>query len=125
MALAAKAKAASGVLAQRTTAEKNAALLGIAQKLVERASEIFAANQSDVEAAGHLVELGEMSEAMFQRLKLNETKLSNVIEGIHQVVKLEDPVGKITLATELDEGLRLYRVNCPIGVIGVIFESRP
>ena len=125
MALAAKAKAASGVLAQRTTAEKNAALQCIAQKLNEREGEILAANQADVEAAQGLVETGEMSDAMFQRLKLDETKLTNVIEGIHQVIRLEDPVGKITLATELDAGLRLYRVNCPIGVIGVIFESRP
>ncbi len=125
MALAAQAKAASGILAQRTGAEKNAALLHIAQKLNDRAAEILAANQADREAARLLVESGEMSDAMFQRLKLDAAKLADVVAGVQQVAKLEDPVGKITLATELDEGLRLYRVNCPIGVVGVIFESRP
>src|SRR5262249_4622625 len=123
--LAAQAKVASGVLAQRTTDEKNRLLLLIAHKLKEHTDEILAANQEDLAAARLLVESGEISAATFQRLKLDATKLADILAGIYQVAKLEDPVGKITLATELDEGLRLYRVNCPIGVIGVIFESRP
>ena len=123
--LAAQAKAASGILAQRTTDEKNRVLSHVARKLQEHADEILAANQEDLAAARPLVESGEMNAATFQRLKLDAAKLADVLAGIYQVIKLEDPVGKITLATELDEGLRLYRVNCPIGVIGVIFESRP
>ncbi len=67
----------------------------------------------------------EMSEAAYRRLKLDEAKVREIVSGIEQVAGLEDPVGKITMETELDEGLRLYRVNCPIGVIGVVFESRP
>jgi glutamate-5-semialdehyde dehydrogenase len=123
--LAKKAKAASGILARRTSLEKNTALLLIAEHIKARADEIFAANQKDIEAARLLVEAGEMAEPLFRRLKLDEAKLADIIKGIEQVAALEDPVGKITLATELDEGLRLYRVNCPIGVVGVIFESRP
>src|SRR5437868_10501291 len=125
IAFARSAKAASGVLARLTDIEKNAALVLIAERIKERASEILAANKKDVDAARLLVETGEMAEALFGRLKLDEAKLADIIKGIEQVAALEDPVGKITLATELDEDLRLYRVNCPIGVVGVIFESRP
>jgi glutamate-5-semialdehyde dehydrogenase len=122
---AGKAKAASGILARLTTAEKNQALAAIAKRISESAEEILAANQQDVDAARPLVETGEMAAPLFRRLKLDEAKLADIVTGIAQVGALEDPVGKITLATELDEGLRLYRVNCPLGVVGVIFESRP
>ena len=123
--VARKAKAASGLLARRTSEEKNDALLFIAERIQERAGEILAANKKDVDAAQPSVESGEMAEALFRRLKLDEAKLADIITGVKQVAALEDPVGRITLATELDEGLRLYRVNCPLGVVGVIFESRP
>ncbi len=123
--LARKAKVASGVLARLTSEEKNNTLLFIAQRIKERAGEILAANQRDLEVARPLVESGDLPEALFHRLKLDAAKLADIITGVKQVAALEDPVGKITLATELDEGLRLYRVNCPIGAVGVIFESRP
>jgi glutamate-5-semialdehyde dehydrogenase len=123
--LARRAKTASGVLAQLSSEEKNHALRVIAQHLEARAAGILAANRNDVEAARSLVDSGGMAEALFRRLKLDEAKLAGILEGVKQVAALEDPIGKITLATELDEGLRLYRVNCPLGVIGVIFESRP
>jgi glutamate-5-semialdehyde dehydrogenase len=123
--LARQAKVASGALARLTSEEKNNALLFVAERLKERAGEILAANQKDLEAARPLLESGEMPDALFRRLKLDEAKLADIITGVKQVAALEDPVGKITLATELDEGLRLYRVNCPIGAVGVIFESRP
>ncbi len=123
--LAQEAKAASGRLAQLSTDAKNHALLTIARNLNEHAREIIQANEKDLNTAQTLVEAGELSAASFARLKLNDAKLADMIEGLKQVAQLEDPVGKITLATELDEGLMLYRVNCPIGVIGVIFESRP
>ena len=60
-----------------------------------------------------------------KRLKFDEEKLNAVIEGIEQLIKLPDPLSKIQLARKLDENLKLYRVTCPIGVIGVIFEARP
>lgn len=125
IAFARSAKIASGILARLTDSEKNAALALIARRIKERTSEILAANKKDVDAARLMVEHGDIAEALFRRLKLDEAKLADIIKGIEQVAALEDPVGKITLATELDEGLRLYRVNCPIGVVGVIFEARP
>lgn len=120
-----KAKAASARLARMTAEEKNHALAQVADALESRTQEIFAANRRDLDAARPLVEAGEMAEALYRRLKLDEAKLRDMVAGVRQVVALNDPVGKITYAMELDEGLRLYRVNCPIGVVGVIFESRP
>jgi glutamate-5-semialdehyde dehydrogenase len=120
-----RAKAASAVLARTTTKEKDHALITIARALRENAGDIFAANRKDLDIARPLVEAGQMAESLYRRLKLDEAKLVDIIAGIEQVAALEDPIGKVTYAAELDEGLRLYRVNCPIGVVGVVFESRP
>jgi glutamate-5-semialdehyde dehydrogenase len=62
---------------------------------------------------------------LLKRLKFDEGKIADVCAGIESLIKLDDPVGKTLSATELDEGLNLYKVSCPIGVIGVVFESRP
>jgi len=120
-----KAKAASAVLARTSTEEKNHALMTVSRALRENAADIFAANRKDLEIARPLVESGQMADSLYRRLKLDDAKLSDIIAGIEQVAGLEDPIGKVTYAVELDEGLRLYRVNCPIGVVGVVFESRP
>src|ERR1051325_9228812 len=120
-----KAKAASARLARMTTEEKDRALARIAAAIESRADEIFAANHEDPDAPQRRVETGRMAESLYRRLKLDAAKLRDMVAGIRQVIALEDPVGKVTYAMELDEGLRLYRVNCPIGVVGVIFESRP
>src|SRR5438270_3086435 len=119
------AKAASARLARMTTEEKNRALAEIASALESHAPAIFAANRRDLDRARPLLEAGEMAAALYRRLKLDEAKLRDMVAGVRQVVALADPVGEITYAMELDEDLRLYRVNCPIGVVGVIFESRP
>src|ERR1051325_5536895 len=110
-----KAKAASAQLARLTTADKNRALAEIARALESNAEAILAANCKDLEAAKLLVEAGEMNDALYRRLKLDDGKLRDIIAGVEQVAALEDPVGKVTYGMELDEGLRLYRVNCPIG----------
>jgi glutamate-5-semialdehyde dehydrogenase len=122
---AGRAKRALGALARLSTEEKNHALLAIAREIGEQTERILAANKNDLDAAAARVAASEMSEAAYRRLKLDEAKVREIVSGIEQVAGLEDPVGKITLATELDDGFRLYRVNCPIGVIGVVFESRP
>jgi len=119
------AKRALGALARLSTEEKNLSLLAIAREICEQTEEILAANKKDMDRAAAMVESGEMADSAFRRLKLDGTKIREIVSGIEQVAELEDPVGKITMATELDDGLHLYRVNCPIGVIGVIFESRP
>jgi glutamate-5-semialdehyde dehydrogenase len=122
--MARKAKAASHSMARLNAKSKNAILSRLSASLLERASEILAANGEDSTAARNLVEDGQLTEAAFGRLKLDPAKLSEIAGGVMQVAAMDDPVGKITLQTELD-GLNLYRVTCPIGVVGVIFESRP
>lgn len=118
--IAKQAKNASLEMAELTTEVKNKALLKIADALEENKSQIFEANKIDLEQAKDSV-----SPSVFNRLKLDENKMRDMIQGIRDVVKLEDPIGKTLLARQLDEGLNLYKVSCPIGVIGIIFEARP
>lgn len=99
---------------------RNQALLKIADTLAAHKEEIFKANQEDLSRSE-----GKVTDAVMKRLKFNEEKLNGVIEGIHQLMTLEDPINKVLLDRELDEGLELKRVSVPIGVIGVIFEARP
>ncbi len=86
-----------------------------------RSAEIIAANQKDLRIA----EKNKLASPLLKRLKFDEGKIADVCAGIESLIKLDDPVGKTLAATELDEGLNLYKVSCPIGVIGVVFESRP
>ena len=118
--IAKQAKNASLEMAELTTEVKNKALLKIADALEENKSQIFEANKTDLEQAKDSV-----TPSVFNRLKLDENKMRDMIQGIRDVVKLEDPIGKTLLARQLDEGLNLYKVSCPIGVIGIIFEARP
>jgi glutamate-5-semialdehyde dehydrogenase len=120
-----RARAAFRRLAQSSDGQRRAALLGIADEVRQHAGEILAANSEDVRAALPLLESGRITEALYRRLKLDKSKLDAVIAGVEQVAQMNDPVGAVTWAIELDAGLKLYRVTCPIGVIGVIFESRP
>ncbi len=114
-------KSASLKLAAASTEEKNSALLHIAEVLFAHKEEIFSANQEDLSRS----EAEHITFPLLKRLKFDNEKLTEVIDGIHSLIKLEDPVGKTLLSTELDEGLELYKVTCPIGAIGIIFESRP
>jgi glutamate-5-semialdehyde dehydrogenase len=123
--LARRAKTAARKMARLAAEEKNRALVAIADRITRDRDVILAANRADLESARSLVESGRMQESLYHRLELNERKLAGIVAGVRQVAALDDPVGRITLETELAKGLQLYRVNCPIGVIGVIFESRP
>lgn len=114
-------KLISPKLAASTNEERNKALEAVAGELVQHKEEIFEANHKDLDNAKE----NGISDAVYKRLKFDEGKLNTVIEGIHQLVGLADPVGKVLLSRELDEGLVLKRISCPIGVIGVIFEARP
>ena len=120
-----EAKKASIILASVSTDTKNEALEAMAQALDDNRDKILEANQKDIEAAEKLKRKGELSQALVDRLKVNDSKISGMIDGIRDVIKLEDPVGKTIDALELDQGLELYQVSCPIGLIGVIFEARP
>lgn len=116
-----KMKMDAPFLATSSIDVRNNALLKIAENLSKNSAAIFAENEKDLAAA----EENAIAPAVMKRLKFNEAKLADVIAGIKQLVSLNDPLEKVTLARELDEGLTLYRISCPIGVIGVIFEARP
>ena len=123
--IAQNAKLASYTLASLSTLTKDTALLTIANKIEQNKSLILAENKKDLEAAQKLVESSELTQSAFNRLKLDENKMRDMVQGIRDVKKLEDPVNKKLWAMGMDAGLDLYRVSCPIGVIGVIFEARP
>ena len=123
--IAKNAKLASLKIANLTTETKNAALTNIAEELENNKELVFEANRQDLIEAQKLVESGELSQAVFNRLKLDENKMRDMIAGIYDVIKLEDPINKCLLARELDNGLNLYKTSCPIGVLGIIFEARP
>ncbi len=108
-------------LAATTNEQRNAALAAAAVALKENQEAIFAANAQDLAAA----EENGIAPAVMKRLKFDEHKLADVLAGLDQLQNLPDPLGKQLLARQLDEGLDLYRVSVPIGVIGVIFEARP
>ena len=125
MEIAKIAKEASLKIADLSTEIKNQALLKIAEKIENSAQEIFDANKQDLKEAEKLVETGEITKSTFNRLKLDENKMRDMIQGIRDITKLDDPVNKKLLARELDSDLTLYKVSCPIGVLGIIFEARP
>lgn len=116
-----KMKEDAPFLAASSLAERNAALAAVKEGLLSHKEEIFAANQEDLAAAKEM----NVAPAVMKRLKFDEGKLSDVLAGIDQLITLGDPLKKVTLDRQLDEGLHLVRVTCPIGVIGVIFEARP
>ena len=118
--MAKRARAASLELALCPTAKKNAALLKLAGLIRSRAEEIKAANAKDVEAARNLI-----SAPMLERLSLNDKKIAAMAEGVEQVASLGDPVGEIIESSVRPNGMRIDKVRVPIGVIGIVYESRP
>ena len=113
-------KALAPRLSALSTDLKNAALHKIAQTLQERRSEIEEANRRDLAEAS-----SELGAPILSRLKFQGDKISQASEGVEAVARLADPVGKVISARELDQGLLLKQVTCPLGVIAMIFESRP
>lgn len=105
--------------------KKNEALKNVAQNIEANKEKIYEANKKDLKYAAALVEEGKLTKATFGRLKLDENKMRDMIQGIYDVIKLEDPANKILWTRELDEGLILKKVTTPIGVLGIIFEARP
>lgn len=119
--LAGRVKEASRKLAALKAEEKNGALQRIAEALNLRKDEIIKANMEDMKRS----EEENLAAPLLKRLKFDEKKVADVVDGINSLIRLAEPVGRTLLSTELDSGLELYRVTCPIGVIGIIFESRP
>ena len=118
--LAKNAKIASKKLATIPSNIKNQALLAIAEALDNNKAEIIEANKKDLELAKDNVSL-----SVYNRLKLDQNKMRDMIQGIIDVCELDDPIGKILMQRSLDTGLTLSKIVCPIGVLGIIFEARP
>lgn len=119
--LAQQTQNAAQQLAVLSTAQRNEALSAIAQALTNHQQDIITANATDCEQA----KKEGIPEALQARLKLDQTKLQSAIAGVQDVAKLPDPIGETQIHRELDTGLVLKRLSCPVGVLGVIFEARP
>lgn len=115
------AKEAALVLASTKDTMRTRALLLAAEALESHTQTILRANESDIDRASRAC----MSEPMRKRLRFDVAKIEECVKGLRALCELPDPLGKTLLSMELQEGLDLYRVSCPIGVVGVIFESRP
>jgi glutamate-5-semialdehyde dehydrogenase len=116
-----KTRQAARELAVLSSAERDQTIAAIAESLEMAIPEILRANELDCQAA----QAEGISKPLYDRLKLSESKLKSTITGVWDVQKLADPIGEITIHRELDQGLVLKRMNCPLGVLGVIFEARP
>ena len=116
----AAAKNAVPQLLTLTAEEKNSALLAMADALEQATGEILAANALDMEAAR-----GHISEVMLDRLALTEGRIADMAKGIREVVALPDPVGRVIAENTLPNGLQVQRISVPMGVIAIIYESRP
>ncbi len=120
-----EAKQASAVLSNLDNDTRSGALEDMAHAIQERSAEILSANSQDLAESKKLLSEGKITAAMADRLKLSAAKVRDIADGIRQVATQPDPLGSTTLARDLDEGLTLYRRTCPIGLLAVIFESRP
>lgn len=119
--LGANAKAASKILASATTESKNKALAAIADALEANADKIIAENEKDLAAA----DSNGISKVMQDRLRLNNDRIKGMAEGVRALIKLEDPVGAVDFGYTRPNGMKITRVRVPMGVIGIIYESRP
>ncbi len=123
--LAHQAKKASFILATLPTDIKNRALSAIAVALRTHQAEILQANAQDLAQAQQEVTAGRMKKSLYERLHVTPEKLETTVRGLEELIALPDPVGTILEETELDSGLILQKISCPIGVLGIIFEARP
>jgi len=119
------AKKASIELAALSTEVKDNALKAMAAALDNGREAVLNANAEDLKNTDAMFKKGEITQVLVDRLKVTDAKINGMIAGISDVVKLKDPVGQTLASMDLDDDLELYQVSCPIGVLGVIFESRP
>jgi glutamate-5-semialdehyde dehydrogenase len=116
-----RAREASRALARLSGSQKNKILIAMADELVVRSPEILAANEEDIAAA----EKNGLTKAAIDRLRLTTDRISGMADGIRQVAALEDPVGEILRDWTRPNGIQIQKIRTPIGVIGIIYESRP
>jgi glutamate-5-semialdehyde dehydrogenase len=120
-----RARRAAHVLATLSGERRNEALLAAANAIEARAEEILAANEKDCALAQQAVERGEMSRAMFARLRTTERGIAEMAARVRDVSRLPDPLHRRLSTMEMDDDLVLHKETCPLGVVGVVFESRP
>ncbi len=116
----ARAKSAKAEIAALSSDKKNEALLSMANALENASSRILEANKGDIERAR-----GKISDVMIDRLTLTEKRIKDMAEGVRALVRLPDPVGRVLRENERPGGLKIKRVSVPMGVVGIIYESRP
>lgn len=116
-----RAKKAAAVLANASTEQKNAVLTAAVKAIHNRKSEIIAANAKDIEAA----KAKGIEKAMLDRLLLNDSRIVSMANGLEAIAQLDDPVGNIIASWDRPNGLKISRMSVPLGVIGIIYESRP
>lgn len=125
LAVVQRARVASRALARLPGESRNEVLLACARAIESAGPRILEANALDLRAAKPLVAAGTMSPAMYSRLCVKEGGTAEMAERVREVARLADPLRRRLTATELDNGLTIYKESCPLGVIGVVFESRP
>ena len=116
-----EAEHASVVMSTLSSEQKSKALKAIAKAMDDERAKLIEANEKDIAVA----KKSKLSSALQKRLKFDDEKINDLIIGLNELARMEDPVGQTLKSVELDEGLELYCVSCPIGVMGVIFEARP
>jgi glutamate-5-semialdehyde dehydrogenase len=119
--IGARARTASRVLARTETSIKNRALLAMAEDIEHQREALTAANRQDLDAGA----AKGLDDAMLDRLELTPSRIDGMIEGLHQIVALPDPVGAITDLNYRPSGIQVGRMRVPLGVVGIIYESRP
>ena len=118
--IAANARKAFYQISVSTADQRNKVLLSLARLLKENKEAVFIANREDLDAAA----AEDLAAPLLHRLLFGEEKLEQVVRGLYALADLPDPLNKTLVSTEITEGLKLYRVSSPIGVIGVIFEKK-
>lgn len=124
-ALARRARVAARAIQSSSGAARDGALAAVHAGLAASRDVLLAANARDKVAAGSALAQGAVAPALVKRLDLSGRKFDAVLDGVKSVERLADPVGVVSLARKVDEGLELFRVSCPIGVVAVVFEARP
>jgi len=123
--IAKRARAGSRQLAKLSNERRNEMLLAAAKAIEGGAQSILDSNERDCRVAESLVGSGKMSAAMSARLRVTSKSIEEMAERVRDVARVPDPLGRKRATTELDDNLVLYKETCPLGVVGIVFESRP
>ena len=115
------ARASAGMMARATTAQKNNALHAIAENIIKHRSALAKANEKDLKAAKEK----NLESALVDRLELTDARIDSMVEGLHQIASLSDPIGTITDLAMRPSGIQVGNMRVPLGVVGIIYESRP